>query len=135
MSALREVVETRGVFCSLYSDCAGHFVVTPIRGQRIDPKRPTHVCRALQDLGIRMIPAYSPQARGRSERNSGHGRDAYRRTAITRYYQEIAPASEKGSAFVKLRRKDLDWIFSAQHEPTVNKANTVEFERPSLQLN
>ena len=45
-----------------------------------------------------------------------------------------APASQKGSAFVRLRRKDLDWIFSVQHERTVNNDNTIEFERRILQL-
>ena len=69
MTALRAVVETKGVFCSLYSDRAGHFFVTPKRGERVDTSRPTQVGRALQDLSIKMIPAYSPQARGRMERN------------------------------------------------------------------
>src|SRR3954467_10867256 len=71
MAALREVIETRGLFCSLYSDRAGHFFVTPKRGERVDPSRPTQVGRALQELGVRMIAAYSPQARGRSERSFG----------------------------------------------------------------
>ena len=66
MIALREVIESKGVFCSLYSDRAGHFFVTPKRGERVDLTRPTQVGRALQELGIRMIPAYSPQARGRN---------------------------------------------------------------------
>ena len=155
MAALREVVETRGVFCSLYSDRAGHFFVTPKRGERIDPSRPTQVGRALQDLGIRMIPAYSPQARGRSERNFGtwQGRfpqelrlrgitsidkanEFLRQAYIAEFNARFAvPASQKGSAFVRLRRKDLDWIFSAQHERTVNNDNTIEFERRLLQLN
>jgi transposase len=155
MAALREVVETRGVFCSLYSDRAGHFFVTPKRGERIDPSRPTQVGRALQDLGIRMIPAYSPQARGRSERNFGtwQGRlpqelrlrgitnmdqanDFLRQEYIAEFNARFAvPASQRGSAFVRLRRKDLDWIFSAQHERTVNNDNTIEFERRLLQLN
>jgi transposase len=154
MAALREVVETRGVFCSLYSDRAGHFFVTPKRGERIDPSRPTQVGRALQDLGIRMIPAYSPQARGRSERNFGtwQGRlpqelrlrgiidiDKANEFLRQQYINEFnarfcVPASQKGSAFVRLRRKDLDWIFSAQHERTVNNDNTIEFERRFLQL-
>lgn len=154
MAALREVVETRGVFCSLYSDRAGHFFVTPKRGERIDPSRPTQVGRALQELGIRMIPAWSPQARGRSERNFGtwQGRlpQELRARGITaiekanrflrqEYIGEFntrfcVAASQKGSAFVRLRRKDLDWIFSAQHERTVNNDNTIEFERRSLQL-
>jgi transposase len=71
LSALREVVRTRGVFCSLYSDRAGHFFVTPKAGQNVDKTRLTQVGRALGELGIKMIPAYSPQARGRSERNFG----------------------------------------------------------------
>jgi hypothetical protein len=71
MAALREVIETKGLFCSLYSDRAGHFFVTPKRGEPVDTSRPTQVGRALQELGIKMIPAYSPQARGRSERNFG----------------------------------------------------------------
>jgi hypothetical protein len=71
-AALREVIETRGLFCSLYSDRAGHFFVTPKRGERVDPNRPRQVGRALQELGIKMIAAYSPEARGRSERNFGN---------------------------------------------------------------
>jgi len=71
MQALREVVETKGVFRSLYSDRAGHFFVTPKRGERVDTGRPTQVGRALTELSIKMIPAYSPQARGRMERNYG----------------------------------------------------------------
>jgi hypothetical protein len=69
MAALREVIETKGLFCSLYSDRAGHFFVTPKRGERVDAGRPTQVGRALQELGVKMIPAYSPQARGRMERS------------------------------------------------------------------
>src|SRR3982751_5176206 len=71
MAALREVIETRGLFCSLYSDRAGHFFVTPKHGERVDPSRPTQVGRALQELGVKMIGAYSPEARGRSERSCG----------------------------------------------------------------
>src|SRR3954467_9589911 len=69
MAALREVIATRGLFCSLYSDRAGHFFYTPKAGGKVDFTRPTQVGRALQELGIRPIPAYSPQARGRGERN------------------------------------------------------------------
>ena len=71
LAALREVVEKKGLFCGLYSDRASHFFETPRAGAKIDPQRLTQVGRAIQQLGIRMIPAYSPQARGRSERNFG----------------------------------------------------------------
>jgi transposase len=155
MAALREVVETRGVFCSLYSDRAGHFFVTLKRGERIEASRPTQVGRALQELGIRMIAAYSPQARGRSERGFGtwQGRlpQELRLRGITdlaganaflreHYIAEFnskftVPAAEKGTAFVRLRRRDLDWIFSLQHERTVNNDNTIAFSNRVLQLN
>jgi hypothetical protein len=71
MAALREVIETKGVFCALYSDRASHFFVTAKEGSRVDPNRLTQVGRALQELGVKMIPAYSPQARGRMERSYG----------------------------------------------------------------
>ncbi len=69
MAALREVVERQGLFCALYSDRGSHFWLTPKAGGKVDPHRVTQVGRALRELGIQMIPAYSPQARGRSERN------------------------------------------------------------------
>jgi transposase len=155
MVALREVIETRGLFCSLYSDRAGHFFVTPQRGERVDHSRPTQVGRALQELGVKMIAAYSPQARGRSERNFGtwQGRlpqelrlhkisDVERANAflrehyITEFNSRFAvAAAQKGTAFVRAQRKDLDWVFSVQHERTVNNDNTVALDNRVLQLN
>ena len=69
MAAVREVIERKGVFCALYSDRGSHFWLTPKVGGKVDAHRLTQVGRALRALGIQMIPAYSPQARGRSERN------------------------------------------------------------------
>src|SRR5947209_15455529 len=154
MAALREVIETRGLFCSLYSDRAGHFFVTPKRGERVDPSRPTQVGRALQELGVKMIAAYSPQARGRSERNFGtwqrrlpqelrvHGitdideaNQFLRNGYIAEFNHRFAvAAAQKGSAFVRIRRKDLDWIFSVQHERTVHNDNTVQCANRTFQL-
>src|SRR6202043_2474826 len=71
MAGVREVVERKGVFCSLYSDRASHFFLTPKAGEAVDKERLTQVGRALKELSITMIPAYSPQARGRSERGFG----------------------------------------------------------------
>jgi transposase len=155
MVALREVIETRGLFCSLYSDRAGHFFVTPKRGEKVDRSRPTQVGRALQELGVRMIAAYSPQARGRSERNFGtwQGRlpqelrlrgivdleranEFLRHEYIGEFNSRFAvPAAERGTAFVRTQRKDLDWVFSTQHERTVSNDNTVSLDNRVLQLN
>lgn len=154
MAALREVIETKGLFCSLYSDRAGHFFVTPKRGGPVDKNRPTQVGLALQELGVKMIAAYSPQARGRSERNFGtwQGRlpQELRLRGITdvekanyflrtEYIAEFnrkftVTAAQKGSAFVRLHRKDLDWIFSVKHERTVNNDSTIAVENRVFQL-
>jgi transposase len=154
MMALREVIESKGVFCSLYSDRAGHFFVTPKRGEPVDKSRPTQVGRALSELGIRMIPAYSPQARGRMERSYGTWqgrlpqelrlrgiRDVNRANEFLRseYIAEFnrrftEKAAQKGTAFVKLHRRDLDSIFSVQQERTVNRDNTVLLGSRILQL-
>ena len=69
--ALLEVIGERGLFCSLYADRASHYWHTPEAGGKVDKDNPTQVGRALQRLGIELIPAYSPEARGRSERMFG----------------------------------------------------------------
>ena len=154
LSALREVVKARGVFCSLYSDRAAHFFVTPRAGEKVDKTRLTQVGRALHELGIKMIPAYSPQARGRSERSFGTWqgrlpqelrlrgiRDLGKANEFLKeqYVREFngrfsVAAAEKGTAFVRLRRRDLDDIFSVQHERTVNQDNTVQLDNRVFQI-
>ena len=44
------------------------------------------------------------------------------------------PAAGKGSAFVRTRRKDLEWVFSLQHERTVNGDNTITLDNRVLQI-
>lgn len=145
MAALREVVETQGLFCALYSDRGSHFFVTPKAGEKVDKHRLTQVGRAMKELGVQMIPAYSPQARGRSERNFGtwQGRlpQELRLAGIgtleqanqflrERYIAELnrkfaVSAAAKGTAFRRCWRTDLDWIFTVQTERVVAKDNTV----------
>ena len=154
MTALRAVIEQKGVFCALYSDRASHFFHTPKADEPVDHTRLTQVGRALRSLGIQMIPAYSPQARGRSERSFGTWqgrlpqelrlrrlttvaganqflRDHYLRDFNARF---MVKAAERGTAFVSTRRKDLDLVFSLQHERVVARDNTVSFANRSWQL-
>ena len=65
MAGLREVIERKGRFCALYSDRASHFFHTPTAGGAVERERLTQVGQALKELEIEMVPAYSPQARGR----------------------------------------------------------------------
>lgn len=154
MAALRDVVEAKGVFCALYSDRASHFFLTPKAGDKVDLNHLTQVGRALRELGIKMIPSYSPQARGRSERGfrTWQGRlpqelrlrgietleaaNAFLRDEyIAEFNDKFAVAAQpKGSAFVSSRRRDLDQVFSIQHERTVNRDNTVSYENRILQI-
>jgi transposase len=69
LRALRQVIEEQGLFCLLYSDRASHFWLTPKAGEPVDRQALTQVGRAMRELGVQMILAYSPQARGRSERS------------------------------------------------------------------
>ena len=154
MAALREVIEREGLFCALYSDRASHFFVTPKAGEPVDKSRLTQVGRALKELGVQMIPAYSPQARGRSERSFGTWQsrlpqelrlagiatvEQANRFLRERYIAEFnhkftVKAAQRGTAFRRCGRSDLDWIFSIQTERVVGKDNTVAIRDQWWQL-
>jgi len=68
---VQDVIEAHGLFSSFYSDRGSHYWYTPEAGGKVDKDKPTQFGRALQQLGITMIAAYSPEARGRSERAFG----------------------------------------------------------------
>ena len=145
MTGVKEVIETEGLFCALYSDRASHFFVTKKAGEKVEKYRLTQLGRALKELGVQTIAAYSPQARGRSERSFGtwQGRlpQELRLAGITtvegankflreKYIKEFnskfnVPAAEKGTAFRRTTRSDLNWIFTVQTERVVGKDNTV----------
>jgi len=152
LAGLKEVVEQKGVFCALYSDRGSHFWLTPKAGEAVDLPRLTQVGRAMRELGVRMIPAYSPQARGRSERSFGtwqgwlpqelrlHGiqtveaahaflREHYIGEFNRRFQVASAPP---GSAFMPSRAKDWERIFSLQFERTANRDNTVSLQNLTL---
>jgi transposase len=154
MAGLREVIEKQGLFCALYSDRGSHFFVTVKEGEKVDKHRLTQVGRAMKELGVQMIAAYSPQARGRSERSFGtwqgrlpqelrlagirtvEGANAFLRE---RYMGEFnaqfqVAAAEKGTAFRRTSRSDLNWILTVQTERVVAKDNTVAIGPRSWQL-
>ncbi len=154
MAALQQVVEQRGVFCSLYTDAASHFVWTPVAGGKPDRSRLTQVGRALEQLGVELIVAYSPQARGRCERMFGtwQGRlpQELRLRGIStmaeanRFLREewigfandrftVEPA-QAGTAFVPTHGADLEKIFSRQETRVVRADNTVSYRRRILQI-
>lgn len=154
MLALRHTVRSKGVFCSVYSDRASHFFRTPPASPKVDLSNLTQIGRALYELGIEPIPAYSPQARGRSERIFGtwqgrlpnelkfHGiktiPDANRyilETFLPKYRASFAKSPEqKGSAFTPYRGRNLDLVFSIKEQRTVGCDNTVHWNNRILQI-
>src|ERR1039458_1846629 len=154
MAGLRAVMEQKGLFCTLYSDRGAHFWLTPKSGGKVDHERPTQVGRAMRELGVHMIAAYSPQARGRSERcfSTWQGRlpqelrlrgirtlEAANGFLSSHYVAEFnrkfhVPAPQRGTAFLPCPRKNLDLIFSQRFERTVDRGNTVRFNNLILQI-
>jgi hypothetical protein len=153
MAALRSVVESQGVFCSLYSDRASHFVFTPAGATKPDRSVRTQVGRALEQLGIELIHANSPQARGRCERSyrTLQGRlpqelraagidtieaaNGYLRTYLPKHNEQFTvAATESGSAFVPYAGGELDKVFSKHHERVIGNDNIVTFGKVKLQI-
>jgi transposase len=154
MAGLRQVIADRGVFCSLYSDRGSHFFYTRRAGESPDRSVKTQIERALNQMGSELIPAMSPQARGRCERVFGtwQGRlpqelrlrnitsmeaaNAYLPDWITREHNRkfTVPARETGTAFVPYFGTDLEKIWSIQQERVVGNDNTVSLPKLSLQI-
>jgi transposase len=151
---VREVIETKGLFSSLYTDRGSHYWYTEEAGGRVDKTRLTQVHRALQQLGVTLIPAYSPEARGRSERAFRTLQDRLPKelalVGITEmaaanqyvatqflptYNQRFAvPAPEAGTAFIPWVGTHLADILCVQEERVVAKDNTVRYQGLSLQI-
>jgi transposase len=151
---LREVIERHGLFCSLYTDRGSHYFYTPEAGRKVSKTVQTQVGRALARLGIEHIAAYSPEARGRSERAFRTLQDRLPKElalagittveAANRFIAETyipqhnaafaVEPEQKGSAFVPDRASLWREILCIQEERTVGNDNTVKWNRLSLQL-
>jgi transposase len=153
-AGVKEVILSHGLFCSFYSDRGSHYWHTPEAGGKVDKKNLTQFGRAMHQLGIEMIPAYSPEARGRSERAFGthQGRlvkelaffgitemaDAnryLRETYLPAFNAEFKEeATQQGSCFVPLLTGQIDDILCEHYERTVARNNCISFEGITLQI-
>jgi transposase len=151
---LAEVVAKHGLFCSLYTDRGSHYFFTPAEGGRVSRTALTQVGRALKQLGIEHIAAYSPQARGRSERVFRTLQDRLpkelalagidtleaantwlRDVWLAEYNARFAIAAEsEGSAFVADRAGLWRETLCVQEDRTVGNDNTVKWAGMRLQL-
>ena len=153
-SSFLGVKDVLGLFCSLYTDRGSHYWHTPEAGGKVNKTNPTQFGAALKRLGIEMIAAYSPQARGRSERafDTYQGRlpnelslkgitdideanEYLKNHYMPAFNEEFTQAArEEGSAFVPLAGINLDDYLCERYERVVGKDNSVQFERLPLQL-
>jgi transposase len=151
---LAETFGSQGLPLSLYTDRGTHYFHTPEAGGKVDRSCPTQVGRALAHLGVEHIAAYSPQARGRSERMfltlqdrlpkelalagivtmeaaNAFLRDVYIPAHNARF---AVKAEQDGTAFVAIKGVDLNEILCVQEDRKVGNDNTVSYNRLKLQI-
>jgi hypothetical protein len=147
------VIGQKGLPCSFYSDRGSHYWVTPRAGGQVDKAHPTQFGCTLRQMGIEMIAAHSPQARGRSERYFATHQDRLPRELARHGITELevanrfatkylpcfnaefaVPARESGSTFIAWVGGTLDEILCEHHERTVGADNGVCFERSHLPI-
>jgi len=149
-----EVIRAKGLFSSLYTDRGTHYWHTSEAGGKVDKNNLTQFGRAMAQLNIGMIPAYSPEARGRSERAFRTHQDRLPKELVfhditdmeeaNRYLQQTylpahnaefcQPPLEEGAAFVGWVGANLDDILCEQYNRTVGRDNCVSFETMKLQI-
>jgi hypothetical protein len=154
LQALREVIGERGLFCALYTDRGSHYFYTAKAGEKASKTQQTQVGRALSQLGIEHIAAYSPEARGRSERMFGtlQGRlpkdlrlagivtvEAANTWLKAHYLAEhnaafAIKAEQQGTAFVADRHQAWREALCVIEERTVANDNTIAWSGRRLQL-
>lgn len=151
---LAETIAKTGLFCALYTDRGGHYFHTPAAGGRVCKERPTQVGRALAELGVEHIPAYAPEARGRSERAFRTLQDRLVKElalagvaeveAANRFIAETylpahnarfaVAAAEPGSAFVPCPPEAWRDILCRRETRRVGNDNTVSWRGRRLQI-
>jgi len=151
---ITEVIEAHGVFASLYTDRGSHYWYTPEAGGKVDKDNLTQFGHAMRQLGIEMIPAYSPEARGRSERafrthqerlvkelalagitEMSQANEYTRNVYLPAYNDEFAIAPEEpASMFVPWVGTPIEDILCEQYIRQVGNDNCVRFDGLVLQI-
>ncbi|MFO7570701.1 MAG: ISNCY family transposase [Smithellaceae bacterium] len=149
-----DVILKKGLFSTMYTDRGSHYWFTPKEGGKVSKTQLTQFGRAMQQLGVTMIPAYSPEARGRSERmfrthqdrlvkelalhnitTMEAANDYIKKVYLPAYNREFKrKPSEEGTAFIPWIGGHLEDILCEHHERTVTPDNCISFEGIALQI-
>jgi transposase len=151
---VQDVILRKGLFSTIYTDRGSHYWYTPKEGGKVSKTELTQFGRAMQQFGIVMIPAYSPEARGRSERMFRTHQDRLvkelalhnitgmeeanryiKKTYLPAHNREFKQKPlEEGSAFVPWAGTHFKDILCEHHERTVTSDNCVAFDNITLQI-
>jgi hypothetical protein len=151
---IKEVIGSHGLFASLYTDRGGHYWHTPEAGGKVNKEMPTQFGRAMRQLGIEMIPAYSPEARGRSERAFKTHQDRLVKELAVAGITDMKKANkyiahvympahnaeftvlpeETNSMFVPWAGNNLEDILCEHYNRTVGNDNCIKFDGLVLQI-
>ena len=156
VAVLRDWIEAHGIPQALYTDWKNVYVRPPTEEERLTQAEPlTQFGRMCARLGIRIIPASSPQAKGRIERNHGTHQDRLvkklRRKAIadidaanafleTEYWAEHnarfarAAASSDDFHMAIPRGVRLDAVFRLEEKRTVSNDWVVRYDNRYFQI-
>ena len=153
---VKEVIENKGLFCSFYTDRGSHYWNTDKAGGKVNKVSLTQFGRAMKQLGIEMIAAYSPEARGRSERmfgtlqkrlplelksegitNMSDANEFLKYKFLPEFNRRfcVEPQIER-SAFIPwiTGNMSLDDILCIQDERMVNNDNTINYKGKIFQI-
>jgi transposase len=156
VAVLRDWIEAHGIPQALYTDWKNVYVRAPSEEERVTQTEPlTQFGRMCAQLGIRIIPASSPQAKGRIERNHGTHQDRLvkklRRTGIAdldaaNAYLQAAYWAEHNQRFARPpaspddfhtaipRGVRLDAVFRLEDQRTVSNDWVVRYNNRYFQL-
>ena len=156
VAVLRRWIEAYGLPRALYTDWKNVYVRGPSQAERVTGAEPlTQFGRMCATLGIQIIPASSPQAKGRIERNHGTQQDRLvkklRRRGITdrdaanvfletEYWADHnarfaqAPASADDFHVARPRGLRLETVFRLQADRVVSNDWVVRYGNRLLQL-
>lgn len=156
MQVIRRFIEMKGIFMSLYVDKASHFKTTRHGGLHYNvayEQEETQIERALNELEISIIPANSPQAKGRIEvtfrlfqdrlikemRLAGvkdyDEANRFLQQKFLPWYNQRFAHKDVTSVYMSLPAdKNLNLIFCIKKERIVKNDNTVQIYGQIIQI-
>lgn len=150
-----EIFKEHGVSQSIYTDCHSVFFTDrepTLEEQLINRKPTTEVGRGLEELGVTLILAHSPQAKGRIERlwntfqdrlvselRLAKAKTVEQATVVLNRYlpvhnRKFAEPAKTAPAWRKLSALKIERALCFKQQRTVAKDNTVSFEGTVLQI-